>query len=68
MYIYANGFTIAVSENKNEYMLSFRQIHPSIDPQGNVKENISESVADVVMSKDGFIALCTLLKNSDTLE
>ena len=68
MYVYANNFTFAVSDNKSECMLSFRQIHPLIDEQGIVKGNTVEPVAEVVLTREGLIALKSLLNDPNLAE
>ena len=68
MYVYANNLALSVSENKNENMRSFRQIRPQFDAQGNVKEPLVETVAEVVLTKEGITALKNLLNDSGLVE
>lgn len=63
MYQYANSFTYAVNEPKNEIMLSFRQNHPSLDKSGAVVGLDFDTVADIVLSADGLEVLRSLLND-----
>lgn len=68
MHVYANNITIALSDNKSECMISFRQIQPHFNEQGIVQGNRVESVAEVVMSREGISALKSILSELDLNE
>lgn len=68
MFNYSNGFTYAVNESKKEIMLSFRQTYPQIDEKGVVVKVTSDSVADVVLTQEGLIALRQLLSEINLSE
>lgn len=61
MLSYSNSVSCSISENKNEYVLMFRQVHPVVDSKGNVTDTIDDLIAEVVMNRDTAIGLRDLL-------
>lgn len=64
MLVYSNNFSCAVNQNANEYILTFRLAHPVIGEKGEVTGNVNDTVAEIVMNKDGAKALSELISSS----
>lgn len=64
MLSYANTFTYSVSESGNEIILTFKQNYPRLDGKGNLQSITSESVAEIVLNREGAVALRSLLDSS----
>lgn len=64
MLIYSNSFSLSVSDNKNECILSFKQNYPNLGDKGEVKNILTETIAEIALNKDGAVALCSLLNNA----
>lgn len=64
MLSYANAASFSISDNKNEFILTFRQVHPVIEPDGKPKETASDVVSEIVMNLDMALALKGLLDNA----
>lgn len=61
MYQYANSFTYVINNDRTEIMLSFRQNYPKVNDKGEVEGAVSVSVGDILLSKEGLLALKQLL-------
>ncbi len=61
MLSYTNSVSCSVSENKNEYVLMFRQVHPVVDSKGKVVETNDDLIAEIVMNSDTAIGLKDML-------
>ena len=61
---YVNAISCSVSDNKNEYVLTFRQLHPSIDSEGKVTDTIVDTVSEIVLNHDTAVALHKLLEGA----
>lgn len=61
MLSYTNSVSCSISENKNEYVLMFRQVHPVVDSKGNVTDTIDDLIAEVVMNRDTATGLKEML-------
>lgn len=58
---YVNSFSCSTSENKKEFIFTFRQIHPVIGSDGIIKEKAEDLVSEIVMNEDLALALKTIL-------
>ncbi len=58
---YVNSISCTTNDNKNEFILTFRQIHPFISADGKIKENIEDVVSEIVMNHELAVALKGLL-------
>lgn len=65
---YVNSVSCTVSENKNEFILTFRQLHPIIGADGNVKERAEDVVSELVMNHELALALKTILDGALSTE
>lgn len=63
MYHYANGFSISVNEQKNEFLLCCKQRAPVVLDDGSIDGSESFDVARIALTKESFIALRQLLDN-----
>lgn len=61
MFIYSNTFSYSTNPDSGEYLLSFLQQHPIIDPAGKIQQFIAEPVADILLTRAGIEALKKLL-------
>ncbi len=61
---YVNSLSCSASENKNEFFLTFRQLHPIIASDGTVKETAEDLVSELVMNRDLAIALNRILSTA----
>lgn len=64
---YVNNFSVSASGNGNEYILSFKQTYPNIDPSGKVVDMALDTVANVVLTRDGLNALKQLINDIPAL-
>ena len=58
---YSNAFSFTVDGKKNEFILSFKQRYPNLDENGTVESIQTDTVATVVLNRDGLNALRELL-------
>lgn len=61
---YVNSVSCTTSENKKEFIFTFRQIHPVIGSDGIIKENAEELVSEIVMNEELALALKAILDKS----
>ena len=61
MFQYCNSFSYSSNPEIGEFLLTFRQQHPVLDNDGNVKEIATEPVASIVINRMGLEALKQLL-------
>lgn len=61
---YSNAFSFSVDGKKNEFVLSFKQHYPILNEDGAVASIQNETIATVVLNRDGLDALRELL-NTD---
>ncbi len=61
---YANSVSCSTSGSKNEFILTFRQIHPVIAADGTSNTNAEEMVAEIVMNHEMAAALKTILEGA----
>ena len=61
---YSNAFSFSVDSKNNEFVLSFKQRYPILNEDGAVASIQNETVATVVLNRDGLDALRELL-NTD---
>lgn len=60
--IYANAMAVTSSENRMEYVLTFRHKYPLIGADGKFEKEEDEVVASVVMNRDLLLSLQDSLK------
>lgn len=65
---YVNSVSCTTSENKKEFILTFRQIHPVIGSDGTIGENAEDLVSEIVMNEDLALALKSILDKSFSSE
>lgn len=58
---YVNSVSCTTNENKNEFILTFRQIHPFVGADGTIKENVETVVSEIVMNHDLAVGLKGLI-------
>lgn len=58
---YANNFAVSASDNKNEFILFFRQTSPVVETDGTVSRVEMEEVSRIVLNKDGLKAFRQLI-------
>jgi hypothetical protein len=61
---YSNAFSFSVDGKKNEFVLSFKQRYPILNEDGDVTSIQTDTVATVVLNRDGLDALRDLLNTS----
>lgn len=62
---YANNFAVSASDNKNEFILFFRQNSPVVEADATVSRVETEEVSRIVLNKDGLRAFRQLIDNLD---
>ena len=58
---YANNFAVSASDNKNEFILLFRQSTPIIETDGTISRIEVEEISRIVLNKDGLKAFRQLV-------
>lgn len=61
---YSNFVSCSVSENKNEFILIFRQLAPVLDAEGKFIESAANTLSEIVMNRDTAVALSKLLNDA----
>lgn len=61
---YSNAFSFSVDGKKNEFVLTFKQRYPILNEDGDVTSIQADTVATIVLNRDGLDALRDLLNNS----
>ena len=61
MLSYSNSISCSSNENKNEFILTFRQVHPVVDLKGNITETAEELVSEIVLNRDVALGLKLML-------
>ena len=59
---YVNSVSCTTNENKSEFILTFRQIHPVISADGKIKDNADDVVSEIIMNHELAIALKNMLE------
>lgn len=59
---YVNGFSFAVDDKKEEYIINFYQSVPQVNKDGEVSEVTKEDVSSLVMKKTTAENLLNFLK------
>lgn len=59
---YVNSVSCTTNENKNEFILTFRQVHPIVGADGAIKEKAEELVSEIVMNHELALALKGILE------
>lgn len=65
---YVNSVSCSTNENQNEFILTFRQVHPVITSDGQIKENAEDVVSEIVMNRDFAVALKAILDKTITID
>lgn len=61
---YVNSFSISTDDNRCEFVLRFNQRTPIVDDSGKVISIHSEEVSTIVLNKERFKALQTLINSA----
>lgn len=63
MVYYANSFSCATTDAKDEFIINFQQKGPAYDEDGKINGTITESIANIVLNRAGVDALLGLLSS-----
>ena len=59
---YVNSISCSTNDKKTEFIFSFRQVHPVVGIDGEVKETAVDTVSEIVLSLEATNALKDLLE------